>query len=126
MGSYRLPLKIHPSPPLDAWEIPRGNLILEGDNLGRGCFSKVYRGVVKGPIVTSKTMKKSICRTVAIKLLKGELSQTATVITFWLSVFLSLVEYFFCFCIPDASLLMELICQSFLQLLQNTQRKLIS
>lgn len=55
----------------DGWEIPRSSIILEGE-LGEGCFSQVYRGFVKGPLVSSHAMRNSIYKPVAIKLLKCE------------------------------------------------------
>ena len=54
----------------DGWEIPSNSIVLE-EELGEGCFGKVHKGVVRGPILHSRTMKSSICRVVAVKFLKG-------------------------------------------------------
>lgn len=55
----------------DEWELPPQNVVLE-EELGEGCFGKVLKGFVKGPIASSRVMKNSICETVAIKFLKSE------------------------------------------------------
>ncbi len=89
------PKPIKSLPIFDPWEIPRGNVILEGDNLGDGCFSKVYKGIVKGPISSSKVMKRSICKTVAIKLLKSELSKVGVVAKFYPCITFVWPERFF-------------------------------
>ena len=63
-------LQVTPRP--DNWEIPASEIIME-DPLGEGAFGKVYKGVIKCPIVNPKvhsSMKNSICTPVAIKLLK--------------------------------------------------------
>ena len=55
----------------DEWELPPQNVVLE-EKLGEGCFGKVLKGFVKGPIASSRVMKNSIYETVAIKFLKSE------------------------------------------------------
>ena len=42
------------------------------EQLGEGCFGEVHKGIVKGPIPNSRTMKHSICVTVALKFLKSK------------------------------------------------------
>ena len=42
------------------------------EELGEGCFGEVHKGIVKGPIPNSRTMKHSICVTVALKFLKSK------------------------------------------------------
>ena len=54
----------------DEWEIPPVALDVEKE-LGEGAFGEVYKGVVRGPIPGSRTMKDSIGSVVAIKYLKG-------------------------------------------------------
>ena len=53
----------------DDWEIPSDCLVREAQ-LGEGCFGEVYKGFVRGPIETSRTLKNAIHTTVAIKYLK--------------------------------------------------------
>ena len=70
-GSLWLPMDV---PKADDWELPSANILLtEEEPLGEGCFGLVHRGVVKGPIVHSRTMKNTICMNVAIKFLKSKL-----------------------------------------------------
>ena len=72
----RLELQLLEAPILDAWEIPACHVIIE-ERLGGGCFGEVYKGYIQGTITNPKlqsTLKNSPCQTVAIKLLKGELS----------------------------------------------------
>ena len=61
----------HGSVELDDWEIPVGSVIVD-TKFGEGCFGEVHRGVVRGPLPTTRTMKSNICVTVAIKMLKSE------------------------------------------------------
>ena len=70
--SLKRPLNSQQS--LDKWEIPSNEIIIK-ELLGEGAFGKVYKGVVKCPIISPKrhaSMKKSIFTSVAIKQLKCE------------------------------------------------------
>lgn len=58
----------------DEWEIPSDSLVREAQ-LGEGCFGEVYKGFVRGPIETSRTLKNAIHTTVAIKYLKCKNNQ---------------------------------------------------
>ena len=61
------------APKADDWELPSANIILtDRDPMGEGCFGMVHRGVVKGPIIHSRTMKNTIGVNVAVKFLKSE------------------------------------------------------
>ena len=57
--------------PLDEWEIPASEVIME-KLLGEGAFGEVYKGVIKCPIVNPKVraLENALCTPVAIKLLK--------------------------------------------------------
>ena len=69
-GSLWLPLEV---PKADDWELPSCNILLnEEEPLGEGCFGTVHKGVVKGPILHSRTMKNTICMNVALKFLKSK------------------------------------------------------
>ena len=71
--SLERPLNSRPQS-LDKWEIPSNEIIIK-ELLGEGAFGKVYKGVVKCPIISPKrhaSMKKSIFTSVAIKQLKCE------------------------------------------------------
>jgi hypothetical protein len=71
-SSLRVPLTLtQASIELDDWEIPVGSVILD-TKFGEGCFGEVHRGVVRGPIPSTRTMKSNICVTVAIKMLKSK------------------------------------------------------
>ena len=60
-------------PKADNWELPNENIVLmDEEPLGEGCFGVVHRGIVKGPVLRSRTMKNTICLNVAIKFLKSE------------------------------------------------------
>lgn len=72
-SAMRIPLTLtDPSNELDEWEIPVGSVIVDS-KFGEGCFGEVHRGVVRGPLPTTRTMKSNICVTVAIKMLKSKL-----------------------------------------------------
>ena len=58
----------------DEWEIPPITLEIESQ-LGEGAFGEVHKGVIRGPIPGSRTMKDCIGCVVAIKYLKGELQK---------------------------------------------------
>ncbi|CAI7996042.1 hypothetical protein GBAR_LOCUS1805, partial [Geodia barretti] len=46
------------APKADDWELPSPSILLTDEQpLGEGCFGTVHRGVVKGPILHSRTMK---------------------------------------------------------------------
>ena len=68
-GSLRVPLTLTTTY-VDEWEIPVGSVIVE-DKFGEGCFGEVHKGVVKGPLPSTRTMKSNICVAVAIKMLKS-------------------------------------------------------
>lgn len=71
-SSLRTPFTMtHIDMELDEWEIPVGAVIVD-TKFGEGCFGEVHRGVVKGPLPSSRTMKSNICVTVAIKMLKSK------------------------------------------------------
>ena len=71
-NSLRLPLSLtYPTPEMDEWEIPVGAVIVES-KFGEGCFGEVHRGVVRGPIQSTRSMKTNICVAVAIKMLKSK------------------------------------------------------
>ena len=58
--------------PMDEWEIPASEVIME-KLLGEGAFGEVYKGIVKCPIVNPKVrplVENAFCTPVAIKLLK--------------------------------------------------------
>ena len=55
----------------DEWELPPDHVVLE-EELGEGCFGKVLKGFVRGPVASSRVMKNSLYETVAIKFLKSE------------------------------------------------------
>ena len=58
--------------PMDEWEIPANEVIME-KQLGEGAFGEVYKGIVKCPIVNPKVrplVENAFCTPVAIKLLK--------------------------------------------------------
>ena len=60
-------------PKADDWELPSPSILLTDEQpLGEGCFGTVHRGVVKGPILHSRTMKNTICMNVTVKFLKSE------------------------------------------------------
>ena len=61
-------------PKADEWEIPSSSVVVE-EQLGEGCFGEVHKGIVKGPIPNSRSMKNSICVTVALKFLKSKLKE---------------------------------------------------
>ena len=65
---------------LDDWEIPVGSVIVD-TKFGEGCFGEVHRGVVRGPLPSTRTMKSNICVTVAIKMLKSKFTSIAFVET---------------------------------------------
>lgn len=70
-SSLRVPLTLtHGTIDLDDWEIPVGSVIVD-TKFGEGCFGEVHRGVVRGPLPSTRTMKSNICVTVAIKMLKS-------------------------------------------------------
>ena len=63
-------------PVLDDWEVSRRNVIV-GQLLSEGTFGKVYKGLIRGPLVNTKissALRQAIGAPVAIKLLKGEIS----------------------------------------------------
>ena len=71
-----LEVQLQDLPSLDAWEIPPDQVIIE-EQLGEGCFGEVYKGTVQGPITNpmlQSAFKNKLYQTVAIKLLKGQLS----------------------------------------------------
>lgn len=71
-SSLRLPLTLtHGNIELDDWEIPVGSVIVD-TKFGEGCFGEVHRGVVRGPLPSSRMMKSNICINVAIKMLKSK------------------------------------------------------
>ena len=64
------------APKADDWELPSPSILLMDEQpLGEGCFGTVHRGVVKGPIIHSRTMKNTICMNIAVKFLKSEHKQ---------------------------------------------------
>ena len=68
----RNPTDVSLKSPLDEWEIPASEVIMEKP-LGEGAFGEVYKGVVKCPIVNPKVrplVENALCTSVAIKLLK--------------------------------------------------------
>ena len=71
-SSMRAPLSLtHSSVELDEWEIPVGSVIVD-TKFGEGCFGEVHKGVVRGPLPSTRTMKSNICVNVAIKMLKSK------------------------------------------------------
>ncbi len=68
-GSISFKPSILDSPKLDEWELPATSVVVE-EEIAEGCFGLVHRGIVKGPLPSSRIMKNSICETVAIKFLK--------------------------------------------------------
>lgn len=71
-SSMRVPFALtQTSVEYDEWEIPVGSVIVD-TKFGEGCFGEVHRGVVRGPLPSTRTMKSNICVTVAIKMLKSE------------------------------------------------------
>ncbi len=71
-NSLRMPLSLtYPTPDQDEWEIPVGAVIVES-KFGEGCFGEVHRGIVRGPLPSTRTMKSNICVAVAIKMLKSK------------------------------------------------------
>lgn len=70
-NSMRVPFSLTQSMELDEWEIPVQSVIVD-TKFGEGCFGEVHRGVVRGPLPSTRTMKSNICVTVAIKMLKSK------------------------------------------------------
>ncbi len=68
-GSVSYKPSVIESPRADEWELPASSVMVE-EELAEGCFGLVHKGIVKGPLPHSRTMKNSICETVAIKFLK--------------------------------------------------------
>ncbi len=56
---------------VDEWEIPVESVIVES-KFGEGCFGEVHRGIVRGPLPSTRAMKTNICISVAIKMLKSK------------------------------------------------------
>lgn len=61
----------YPAMDVDEWEIPVGSVIVES-KFGEGCFGEVHKGVVRGPLPSTRSMKTNICIAVAIKMLKSK------------------------------------------------------
>ena len=73
-NSYQFQL-LEPLEP-DQWEIPASQVVIE-EQLGEGCFGEVYKGTVQGTLTNPKlqpAFRNKLFLTVAIKLLKGQLS----------------------------------------------------
>ena len=71
-SSLRMPLSLtYPIPEMDEWEIPVGAVIVES-KFGEGCFGEVHRGIVRGPLPSTRAMKSNIIVSVAIKMLKSK------------------------------------------------------
>ena len=54
-----------------------GAVIVEA-KFGEGCFGEVHRGVVRGPLPGTRSMKTNICVAVAIKMLKRKIYKRCT------------------------------------------------
>ncbi len=68
----RTPMDLfHEQEIVDEWEIPVESVIVES-KFGEGCFGEVHRGIVRGPLPSTRAMKTNICISVAIKMLKSK------------------------------------------------------
>ena len=70
-NTFRAPLELFQEQEMDEWEIPVSSVIVES-KFGEGCFGEVHKGIVRGPLPSTRSMKTNICVAVAIKMLKSK------------------------------------------------------
>ena len=71
-NTLRVPLnRTFSADKVDEWEIPVEAVIVDA-KFGEGCFGEVHKGVVRGPLPSTRSMKTNICVSVAIKMLKSQ------------------------------------------------------